>query len=197
MYKSILLLVFLKAICILSFSQLKFGIKTGLNLATIIKIPYSAGYNRTAYFNAGLITRLDLSKRFYFSPQLLYSEKGYSEIMIPTGTSKLHLNYISMPLYFGYKLTKGILIQAGPEISYLLSGKFKDSRYTDDVTDIYNRVEFGISYGLNIKLTKHLFSELMINNGITNLLPSFGTTFPASGRNNVLQINFGYTFEHL
>ena len=195
MYKSIILHVILQAICIAAFSQLKFGIKTGLNLATNVKIPNSAGYNRAAYLNAGIITKLDLSKRFYFSPQLLYSEKGYSELMIPSGTSKLHLNYISMPLYFGYKLTKGISIQAGPEISYLVTGKFKYSGYTDDVTDIYNRLELSFSGGLNIKIAKQFFTELMCNYGMTNILPSYGT-MQAAGRNNVLQINFGYTFKH-
>lgn len=184
------------AIYIPSFSQLQFGFKSGLNLSTISNVSYGSDYNRTAYFNIGITTRLNLSRRFYFSPQLLFSEKGTSLLLIPSGTMRMHLNYLSMPLYFGFKLTKAIAIQAGPEIAYLIIANDKSSgSSSNDVTDLHNRWELGLSTGLNIQLGKQLFSELLFNYGLTNVRPSYSASFPATGRNNLLQINLGYYFK--
>ncbi|OIR12798.1 hypothetical protein GALL_58650 [mine drainage metagenome] len=192
MQKTFSFIILFMAICFSSFSQLKFGFKAGLNVSTISNVSYSSGYNRAAYFNVGITTRKDFSKRFYFSPQLLFSEKGFSERLMPSGTIHLHLNYISLPLYCGFKLTKGISFKAGPEISYLVSAKGKTSGSSNDITDFYNRIDVSISSGLNIKLGKQFFTEVMFDYGMTNVIHSFGASFPATGRNNVIQFNVGY-----
>lgn len=195
MHKTFLLIIFSLTICVSSFSQLKLGLKAGLNFSTISNVSYSSGFNRTTFFNAGIMARHDFSKKFYFSPQLLFSQKGFSELLIPSGTTRLYLNYISLPLYCSYKLTKRISIQVAPEISYLTSAKYKTPNSTSDATNSYNQIELSLSGGLNIKLGKKFFAELTYNHGLTNVIRSFGTSFPATGRNNLLQINLGYYFK--
>lgn len=188
MKKIYLFLVFYLAFYGISFSQFKVGFKGGLNLSTISKPFNNSSIKRAVFFNLGIMTRQEISKKLYFSPQLLFSEKGYSVKIIPSGTMRVHLNYISAPFYLGYKFSKAISIQAGPEVSYLLSGKDNSK----NATDFYNKLEVSISGGLNFKLTKLFHIELLYDHGLTNIMRPYGIDSQPKGMNSVIQINVAY-----
>lgn len=154
--KSFLMMAFL-FLCFtnVSFSQIKFGGRIGLNYADI------AGVNTNAHFKPGLhlggYARIG-GKKFSFQPELLFSMKGYQ---YKNGAYKesLSLNYIDLPLMarmggkFAYLL--------GVQPSFLLGSKYKNNmpgsigfpKNTFNTVDlaIINGLEYELGSGLNFR----------------------------------------------
>lgn len=101
---------------------IKLGVKAGVNYSNIIKDDGNNNF-KTDYlvgYHAGVTLDIKLSDNFAFTPEALYSTKGYkSTSAIGEFTQTTH--FIDVPILASVKLGGGLNLVAGPQVSFLLS----------------------------------------------------------------------------
>lgn len=161
--------------------DVKFGIKSGLNFATITGDNTSKDQTVTA-FNIGAMAEIKISEKFSFQPELLYSPQGYS---LNNGSdNRIALNYLNIPLMGKYYATKRLSLEAGPQIGFLLSTKGINNK------DLFKTTDFGVNFGLGYKLDSGLNFGARYVLGLTNI-NDVGTF---KNKNGVFQLSVGYFF---
>lgn len=135
--KKIILLTVL-SFCILTAAnaQLRFGAKTGINIAGE-KYSNTAVYSTSnhVFFTGGLMVRYQLKNKaglesgLYFSPE--GTEESY-ESGSSTVTGVVKITRINLPVLFQYKLSKEVYAETGPQIGFVASAKGKYTSGTYD-----------------------------------------------------------------
>lgn len=162
--------------------EIKFGAKGGLNFASISG-DNTGDIETVTAFNFGLLAEIPLTEKFSFQPELMYSGQGYS-----FNDDTVALNYLNIPLMGKYYLTKGLSLEAGPQVGFLLSAKNDDT----DVKDSFNTVDFGVNFGLGYKLDNGLNFGARYNLGLSDINNIDG--FNGKSKNGVFQLSVGYFF---
>ena len=162
--------------------EIKFGAKGGLNFASISG-DNTKGIDVVTSFNFGVLSEIPISDKFSFQPELMYSGQGYS-----FNDNTIALSYLNIPLMGKYYLTKGLSIEAGPQIGFLLSAKNEKT----DVKDSFNTFDFGVNFGLGYKLDNGLNFGARYNLGLTDINDLEGSS--SKNKNGVFQISIGYFF---
>jgi len=141
-------------------AQIVIGVKGGANFAKLPLVTsndaddlkYRIGFHAGAYgmFALGY-------GDFIIQPELLYSQKGTRDYRVVfseglDGTYDLRLNYLSMPVMFGYYPFGNFRIEAGPQLGYLLNAKYQfedQERVKLDLSqENLNRWDWGLAFGL-------------------------------------------------
>lgn len=162
--------------------EIKFGVKGGLNFSTVSgdnteNIDYVTSYH------FGVVSEIPLSEKFSFQPEVLYSRQGYS-----FNNDVVALNYLNIPLMAKYYVTKGLSVEAGPQIGFLLSAKNEKI----DVKDAFKTVDFGVNFGVGYKLENGLNFGARYNLGLTDINDVDNSS--GKNKNGVFQISVGYFF---
>ena len=162
--------------------EIKFGAKGGLNFASISG-NNSTGSDMVTSFNFGVLSEISISDKFSFQPELMYSGQGYS-----FNDNTIALSYLNIPLMGKYYLTKGLSIEAGPQIGFLLAAKNDKT----DVKDSFNTFDFGVNFGLGYKLDNGLNFGVRYNLGLNDInnLDNSSSKY----KNRVFQLSVGYFF---
>jgi len=100
------------------------GVKAGVNFSNIIK---DDGHNnfKTDYltgYHAGITLDIKLLDNLAFTPEALYSTKGYKSDM-SFGHFTQTTQFIDIPILATIRLGGGLNLVAGPQVSFLLSTK--------------------------------------------------------------------------
>lgn len=162
--------------------KIKFGAKGGLNFATISGDD-TKGINAVTSFNFGILSEIPISDKFSFQPELTYSGQGYS-----FNDNTVALNYLNIPLMGKYYLTKGLSVEAGPQIGFLFSAKNEKV----NVKDSFNTVDFGVNFGLGYKLDNGLNFGARYNLGLPDINNVDNSS--SKNKNGVFQVSVGYFF---
>jgi hypothetical protein len=162
--------------------EIKFGAKGGLNFASISG-DNTKGIGAVTAFNFGVLSEIPISDTFSFQPELMYSGQGYG-----FNDNTIALSYLNIPLMGKYYLTKGLSIEAGPQIGFLLSAKNENT----DVKDSFNTFDFGVNFGLGYKFDNGLNFGVRYNLGLTNINNLDNSSI--ENKNGVFQISVGYFF---
>ena len=133
-------------------AQIPIGFKAGVNLNQIIHrdMPSNIGEERKSYvtsYHVGIFTRLKLSEKFTFTPELQFVEKG-GELNSYNGL-KIKLHYIELPLLVSYSPVKWLSIEGGGSIGLNIG----NDGYNDK---LYRSTDIGALGGLRFNLTKKL-----------------------------------------
>lgn len=118
------------------------------------------------------------------------------------------LDYLNVPLLFGYRIAKGFSVKAGLQLGLLLGGKEKMS-YTDitildggtrkqgnavpretDVKDVYKSVDLSIPLALSYEF-ENVILDACYNFGLTRI----HQLDVVKSRNSVIQLSVGYRFQ--
>lgn len=189
-----------------------FGLKGGLNVSTLMVsgVHLKGDMSYKAGFHIGGMMQVSLSKDFIMQPELLFSNQGYN-YEERTGAAKYskvgNINYLAVPVMFVYCPIKNLSLEAGPQLSFLLSHKAKvnvtgvdefdpTNPYIDegtiDLKKSTRSVELGMNVGLGYKINQRLFCSGRYNFGMTqaNKEESDGE----KDRNSVFQFSVGYLF---
>lgn len=160
--------------------EINFGIKGGLNFADITG-DKTGDMGTVTAFNFGIMSEIAITEKFSFQPELLYSGQGYS-----INDDTVALSYLNIPLMGKYYLTKGLSLEAGPQVGFLISAKNDKT----DVKNLFNTLDFGVNFGLGYKLNNGLNFGARYNLGLTDINKRDGFTY----KNSVLQLSIGYFF---
>ncbi|HWB92481.1 MAG TPA: porin family protein [Puia sp.] len=126
-----------------------------------LRLGVSAGLNETAYnlytlhsdwksgLHAGIFGELPVAQKIGIEADLLYSAKGgsqHSESGVPSSSERL--NYLSLPILCNFHLTNRFTVQAGPEISVLLSASYHSGNYSGATHGLFRSFDSGIAAGI-------------------------------------------------
>ncbi|GAA4239056.1 porin family protein [Postechiella marina] len=164
--------------------DVNFGVKGGLNFASITGDNTSIKDDPVTAFNLGVMAEIPISEEFSFQPEILYSGQGYS-----TGSGDddlVALNYFDVPFMAKYYVTKKFSVEAGPQIGFLLSAKEDDVDYKD----LFKTTNFAANLGIGYKLDSGLNFGARYNLGLSNI----NDVGSSKNRTGVLQLTAGYFF---
>lgn len=192
------------AVIVFAFSnaqQTKFGVKGGINLATI-----AGDIENTSSkvgFHVGGFAEFKLSDKFSIQPEVLYSTQGTKEKGNDYGSSgevsEIELNYkfayLNIPILAKYYVAEKFSLEAGPQIGFVVSAK---GEYTQagrseegDIKKDYETIDFGLDFGAGYDFTENISVGLRYNLGLTNLLKYADDS---KMHNSVFSLSVGYKF---
>ena len=193
--------------------EVEFGIKGGINLATITGDDTDDLDGRTS-FHVGVVAEIAISDKFSVQPELLYSSQGatsedsYTEEGFNVKEEvTVKLDYINLPIIAKYYVADGFSIEAGPQIGFLMNSELEidltasgegiseDFSETEDLKDYVKGIDVGLNFGLGYKMESGLNFSARYNLGLSdgNDDPEFFESDSAL-KNNVIQISVGYFF---
>ena len=199
----------------LTAQEITYGGKAGLNLSSFSG-DETDDLSSRASFHLGILAELEISEKFSFQPEVLYSSVGTKYDLGGSvdgftfqneGTIKL--DYLTVPLLAKYYVTEGLSIEAGPQIGFLLSAnqEFESTQPTgedgsggttsgdQDVKDLYSGFDLALGVGAGYKLDNGLHFSLRYNLGLSNILDIDDVdTSDFSRQNSVFQFSIGYFF---
>jgi len=173
--------------------EVRFGVKAGLNLASIGGDAYYAGFggfdSRTS-FHIGALVEIPFTEKISLQPEVLYSAQG-SKLNFGTGggSADTKLDYINIPILGKYHILAGLSGELGPVIGILANA---DDNLAGDAKNRYKSVDVGVAIGASYRLPMGFFGSLRYNKGVTDI--NDNTTITAKNQNNVFQVSAGYTF---
>ena len=189
---------FLCLIGYLSFGQVSYGLKSGINIATtrdLIAYPR----NRLGWYAGGFAV-IPIRKNFFLQTELIYSSKGnrsYNQI----GPWKIitRLNYLNLPILLGYKIDQKTSLLFGPEFGYKTSAYtvFSNGNRFDDSKHYPPDFDLALAVGISHKATKNVSVEIRYNYGFKTLyyVDEGGIRHSEiRGGNRVFQIGIRYKF---
>ena len=190
-------------------AQTKIGLTAGASFANItVKAEGISGSPKEKTgFTAGILLNAPLSTNFSFQPALNFVQKGYI-VKDETGTEKVMLNYLEVPLNFVYNTQKneGFFIGAGPSISYGISGRDKFTYSGSGMPPTSEKVKFGkdgeevkpFDVGANIMAGYLFMGGFMISGNYNFGLSKINNDDDSGGngtiRNRYFAIKVGYVF---
>ncbi|MGV6828146.1 MAG: porin family protein [Flavobacteriales bacterium] len=171
--------------------ELRFGVKAGLNVASIGGDSYYGlgSLGSRVSFHVGGLVEIPFSDKISLQPEVLYSSQGSKFTFSGASDTDTKLNYINVPILGKYHILKGLSGELGPVAGFLISAKDDDG---DDIKDSFKSIDFGVAIGATYRFDMGVFGGLRYNKGITDINDVSG--YNGKNQNNVFQIFAGYTF---
>lgn len=205
-----------------STSGVKIGVRAGLNVADVQGDAVKTFTDLAGYapdgavtkqmrpgFYAGLYATLPITPNFAIEPGVTYSEKGTvlrGTLPFPaldflnanvTGTARLA--YVDVPVLAKVFITPGFYLYAGPQASFLVSGKarveagalgFTAYKEDFDISSQLRKVDFAAVGGLGYQFENGLGLSAGYDYGLTSL--DKNNYFDA--QNRVIKVGLNYSF---
>lgn len=194
--KKLIFVALLALISITTFSQAKFGVKAGLNVANLTGDDTDDVDARISGV-FGVFAKVSISETIAFQPEVLYSMQGATGSEVYEGTNvdvTMKLDYINIPLMMKFYVADGFSFNAGPQVGFLASAKAKAEAQgvsaEEDIKDQLKGIDFGLNFGVGYDLPMGLGVDLRYNLGLSNVFD----TDEAEAKNGVLQFTASYSF---
>ena len=158
MKKTILILVFIIGAITTSNAQFDWGLKSGLNFASMgdfksLKDDVSSvisdnqmGYNIGAFAEFG--------DSFYLRPELVYTHISSGYENIKSESSKIKMDKIDLPVLAGIKILGPLRVFAGPSLQYVINTKSDHPVKDVSISDIEKNFTIGGVIGLGVEFGK-------------------------------------------
>lgn len=182
------------------FTQLKIGIKAGLNFANVINASSINSSSRTGYMIGGYIAPKP-KKSFGYRTELILSRQGYN-YKTNTNTGVVNLDYLILPQLVTLNFSKYVQLHAGGQIAFLLNANVDSTGPgSGSLFDYFNKFEYGVAGGIELYPLKGFFAGGRINVSLNNVnkSPPPGGSWPdfiprLDAKNNVVQLYTGWRF---
>ncbi|HEY4968245.1 MAG TPA: porin family protein [Puia sp.] len=191
--KKIILAFLITCICSITSAQVRFGIKAGYNLSTLIYSGTTSldGEKSMSGFNAGIFASIPFSKTFSLVAESVYSSQG-AGFQNAYGSGNFTYDYINIPVLLRYRLSMGIFFETGLQAGILLSANEKSNGNTTNIMYRTYSQDFAWPMGLGYQIpNQHVGVDLRYNLGLTNISKSGSDV---NVKNSVFQFGVFYTF---
>lgn len=201
------------------FSQVKFGIKAGVNSAALSDVKNGDSYElynlygfRTG-FHGGAFTNISFGKHLGVQPEFLFSMQGGDSRRLGGADEKVMyaFNYLNLPLMLEFKPFGKLGILVGPQfglnisrsvttklegISVTFSGSDFDDLYKLEFEDNpFHKLDIGLVAGLQYVFIDHLTVGVRYCHGFTDTFALKDYYGECKGwRNSVIQFSAGWVF---
>lgn len=184
MKKGLLLFVCAISLAAVSQAQVRFGLKAGVNLASLSGD--NDGLKMKIGFNAGAVAKISVTEAFSVQPELLFSAQGAKA---EEGDGKLNLGYINLPIMAQYN-TGGFILETGPQFGFMMSAKMKAGDETEDIKDQLKGLDLGWGIGVGYQTASGFGVNARYNLGLSNVIDEGSDEF--KWKNSVIQIGVFY-----
>lgn len=166
--------------------SISIGARAGLNLAkqTISGSGISASPDSRTSFILGGYATIMFNDNMGIQPELFYSGTGAK-----SGSATERINYLTLPIFFRYNVTKNVHFLGGPQIGILLSAKDESGGTTTDIKDQVNSTDIGFVPGVGVDFGP-FNAGLRYSIGLSNIAKNSTSGFTV--KNNIFQIVVGY-----
>ncbi len=174
-------------------SPISFGVKGGVNFANVTGDDFEGPNARTS-FHAGVLMEIPVSNMFSIQAEALYSGQGFKSDINGLGTSdniEYQLDYINVPILAKIYLTKGLSIEAGPQLSFKVNEEIDadpNNNPGDFDLDEAEDFDFALAAGLTFQTEMGFFASGRYTHGLTDIIKN------ADVKNSVFQIGIGFKF---
>lgn len=193
--KKVLLISIVSAIFLSSCVCHNLGLKAGLNVASVNGDDTDNLDSRIGFFFGGF-AELCLSNNFAIQPEILYSAQGF-KYKEGEFTTELQLDYLNIPIMAKFKLTDELIIEAGPQIGFLLLAnevfESPGNSGDNDVKEEFKNIDFGANIGLVYQFEGGLNFGARYNLGLSNI-NDFEGSDSFKNQNGVFQFSIGFRF---
>jgi len=164
---SLLMLAFI-ALAITGTAQVKFGAKGGVNLAKVSgKIAgEKESYDTKTALHLGGFVEIPVSEKFSVMPEVNFDQWG-GQLEESGVTMKMNLSYINVPILAKVNVG-GFGIYAGPQVGFLMSGKYKMEDEEEDIEGLKS-TDFSAVFGAEYNLAYGIFLSARYNLGLTRV----------------------------
>jgi opacity protein-like surface antigen len=172
--------------------SVSFGVKGGVNFSSMTGEDIDNPDSRTS-FHVGALVEIPVSDMFSVQAEAMYSGKGFDFEYEGTDgdNAELQLDYIDVPVLAKIYVTKGLSIEAGPQISFLINEEL-DSNPNSDSGDVdldsAESVDFGLAGGLSFQTDMGIFATGRYSYGLSEIYKDVDV------HNTNFQIGIGYKF---
>jgi hypothetical protein len=173
--------------------EVKFGVKGGLNFMNISG-NQGSGTGKVGFHVGGLV-EFKLSEKFAIQPELLYSTKGTKQNFYGIEL-KTNLSYIDLPIMAKFFVTKGLSLEAGPQIGYLVSESgVSSSELAVYQPGYYKKMDYGMNLGAGYVLESGLMFQMRYYIGLADIskIDPY-SNIDTKDHNNGFQLSVGYQF---
>ncbi|MDD3738264.1 MAG: porin family protein [Lentimicrobiaceae bacterium] len=182
-YLKIALVLLLATTTLIANSQVRFGIKGGLNITSYLSDDEKIDDENLKYgFNAGVYLRLPVVSLLSLQTELLYTQKGSKIEMSKFGNVEINTtsstDYIELPVLLDIAIIDILHVHAGPYFSYLINKKSLTSnsdnnnivaQVKDDFKKVnLNELDYGLAFGASL-VSRSLELSLRYNYGVKTL----------------------------
>lgn len=193
--------------------ETRFGVKAGPNYSSIVG-DLTDGLKFRFSGHLGVFVLVDLSYKFKFQPELVYSSQGFqfsSDLAsIQTGApvagendfrNNVQLNFLTIPLIGKFALNENVTVDFGPQFGFLLN-QVTIIKNLDEIdgTDLARRtsisgdfqLDYGVAVGLGIRLNNNFSLAPRAYIGLRNRLN--GLPGNVQNYNAAIQLSVNYLF---
>jgi opacity protein-like surface antigen len=178
-----------------SFNKLGFGIKGGMNYATVTKGDFDEGPDARTSFYVGAIAEIPIiDDSFSIQPEVLYSRQGFERNYSLLGEdykSAYQIDYINVPVLAKLYIVKGFSVEAGPQFGFKINEKIDLDTANDEEgnnLDEINDFDMSLAAGITFKFDSGLFVNGRYNHSFNEIIKD------SDAKNLVLQFGLGYKF---
>jgi hypothetical protein len=200
----------LLAVTPLQAQDIALGFKGGINIAeqNLSAGGVSLNFENRTGFVGGAFATIGLGTTLFLQPEALYSSKGFkidvSDIIDGDAEASVKLDYLEIPVLIGarFDIADSPLrpsIYAGPSVGFKLScnasGSVEGVTETEDCSDGYESVDFGLDFGASLALELSSFDLIFDGRyalGLTNTAKD--ATGDESLKNRAWQFMVGFGF---
>lgn len=188
MKKLLFVLVASSAFLMATAQSVHFGVKAGVNIASL-KVENGDDFDTKASFNAGGLAHIHVTQHFAIQPELLFSGQGGS-YKVGNNTGHINLTYLNIPVLAQYMFGDGFRLETGPQVGFLLGAKSKVNKVTVDVKDSYKTSDVSWAFGAGYVSDMGLGVDIRYNLGLTNINDASNTDV----QNRVFSAGLFYQF---
>jgi hypothetical protein len=183
---------------------IRFGLKGGLNIATIVKTNDDNFQSDPLFgFNGGALLQIPFGNIVAIQPELLYSQKGYKSTGTTLGQEydyRRHTNFVDVPLLLRLNASENFGFVIGPQFSFLTSTRTvvksgdnsMEQTVDNDNSNLRKNILGGV-IGFDVNLDHHAFVYARYTLDLQNDNGNGSPTTPAY-KNQVFQLGLGVLF---
>lgn len=165
--------------------EVRFGIKLGPNFSSVGGDGENANGDLKVGFHFGGVWDIPFTTKFSLQPEGLISREVF-EYGVESDTRNVNSTYLRIPILAKYYLFKGLSVEVGPTLGFLIASKVKDYA----VRDNFKIFDAAASVGTSYELDNGLFFSGRYNLGLTNMNNIDG--YNGKNQGNTIQFSVGY-----
>lgn len=195
MTKRILFLLTLALISNYSFSQVNFGIRTGLNISDYTKMD---SYEKYGFYIGGY-TSIPFTEKYTLQPEIIFTNQGsHLKSVIEGKPNNITNNYLSISVINKFKFKKNLSLVIGPYFDIRVNKNIKINEniiFLSFSKNIFTPVEIGAKIGINYEVVENFKLEAIYKTGFVDAIQEY--YFYDSNTNNVnltqvIQVGIAY-----
>lgn len=117
-------------------------------------------------FCAGVYGTVQMFPPLGLMIELYYAGLGTGFASI--GDSKLHLNYLVLPVLLTYEFRPKFTTGLGPYFGFLLNARDQGDDFEENITDLISRLDVGVKIGVYFQVSEVLNLGVSFNRGFIN-----------------------------